>query len=82
MKLIEHSDSPRYVRLHPADNVVVVVNDQGVAEGSVFPDGLTTVEGVPQSHKVALVNIPKGARSAAMARSLATRSKTCARAAG
>ncbi|WP_213881765.1 galactarate dehydratase [Pseudomonas sp. dw_358] len=59
MQLIEHSDSPRYVRLHPDDNVVVVVNDQGVAEGSQFPDGLTVVEGVPQSHKVATVDIPK-----------------------
>jgi galactarate dehydratase len=59
MQLIEHSDSPRYVRLHPNDNVVVVVNDQGVAEGSQFPDGLTVVEGVPQSHKVATVDIPQ-----------------------
>ncbi|MFF7710875.1 galactarate dehydratase [Pseudomonas sp. NPDC007930] len=61
VELIEHSDSPRYVRLHDSDNVVVVVNDQGVGEGSVFPDGLTTIEGVPQSHKVALVDIPEGA---------------------
>jgi galactarate dehydratase len=59
MQLIEHSDSPRYVRLHPDDNVVVVVNDQGVAEGSRFPDGLTVIEGVPQSHKVATVDIAK-----------------------
>ncbi|MBD1551450.1 galactarate dehydratase [Pseudomonas typographi] len=61
MQLIEHSDSPRYIRLHEDDNVVVVVNDQGVGEGSVFPDGLTTIEGVPQSHKVALHTIPEGA---------------------
>lgn len=60
MQLIEHSDSPRYVRLHAADNVVVVVNDQGVAEGSRFPDGLTVIEGVPQSHKVATVDIAEG----------------------
>lgn len=61
MHLIEHSDSPRYIRLHDDDNVVVVVNDQGVSEGSAFPDGLTTVEGVPQSHKVATCDIPEGA---------------------
>jgi galactarate dehydratase len=60
MQLIEHSDSPRYVRLHDNDNVVVVVNDQGVAEGSRFPDGLQVIEGVPQSHKVATVDIPEG----------------------
>jgi galactarate dehydratase len=60
MQLIEHSDSPRYVRLHDNDNVVVVVNDQGVAEGSRFPDGLQAIEGVPQSHKVATVDIPQG----------------------
>lgn len=61
MQLIEHSDSPRYVRLHDDDNVVVVVNDQGVSEGSAFPDGLVTVEGIPQSHKVATRDIPEGA---------------------
>jgi galactarate dehydratase len=60
MQLIQHSDSPRYVRLHDNDNVVVVVNDQGVAEGSRFPDGLQVIEGVPQSHKVATVDIPQG----------------------
>lgn len=60
MQLIEHSDSPRYVRLHDDDNVVVVVNDGGLGEGARFADGLTLVEGVPQSHKVATVTIAKG----------------------
>ncbi|MDW9406579.1 galactarate dehydratase, partial [Pseudomonas soli] len=60
MQLIEHSESPRYVRLHPDDNVVVVVNDGGLGEGARFADGLTLVEGVPQSHKVATVDIRKG----------------------
>lgn len=60
MQLIEHSDSPRYVRLHDDDNVVVVVNDGGLGEGARFADGLTLVEGVPQSHKVATVPIAKG----------------------
>jgi len=60
MTLIEHSDSPRYVRLHENDNVAVVVNDQGVAAGSRFPDGLQVIEGIPQSHKVALVDIAQG----------------------
>jgi galactarate dehydratase len=59
--LIRHQDSPRHIRLNPADNVAVVVNDQGVAAGSRFPDGLEAIEGIPQSHKVALVDIAEGA---------------------
>ncbi len=54
MQLIEHSDSPRYIRLHERDNVVIVVNDQGVPAGTEFPDGLVTLDFVPQSHKVTL----------------------------
>ena len=44
MQLIQHQDSPRHVRLHPDDNVAIVVNEQGVAEGGQFPDGLVTRE--------------------------------------
>ena len=60
MQLIEHSDSPRYIRLHERDNVVIVVNDQGVPAGTEFPDGLVTVDFIPQSHKVTLEDIPQG----------------------
>ena len=60
MQLIEHSDSPRYIRLHERDNVVIVVNDQGVPAGTEFSDGLVTVDFVPQSHKVTLEDIPEG----------------------
>ena len=60
MTLIEHSDSPRSIRLHPLDNVAVVVNDQGVPAGTVFADGLVTLDFVPQSHKVTLEDIPQG----------------------
>ena len=60
MQLIETSDSPRYVRLHEDDNVVVVVNDGGLGEGARFADGLTLVEAVPQSHKVATLDIAQG----------------------
>jgi galactarate dehydratase len=59
--LIEHQDSPRYIRLHADDNVGVVVNDQGVAAGSRFTDGLTAIEHIPQSHKVALADLAEGA---------------------
>ena len=60
VELIQHQDSPRYICLNEADNVAVVVNDGGVPTGARFEDGLVTVENVPQSHKVALVDIPEG----------------------
>ena len=60
MTLIEHADSPRTIRLHARDNVAVVVNDQGVPAGTELADGLVTLDFVPQSHKVTLVDIPQG----------------------
>ncbi|MBD8705922.1 MULTISPECIES: galactarate dehydratase [unclassified Pseudomonas] len=60
MNLIQHADSPRYIRLHALDNVVVVVNDQGVPAGTEFDNGLVTVDNVPQSHKVNTVDIAEG----------------------
>ncbi|CAE6901296.1 galactarate dehydratase [Pseudomonas marincola] len=61
-QLIEHSDSPRFIRLHPQDNVMVVVNDQGVPAGTAFAEGLVTVDHIPQSHKVCLEDVPEGGR--------------------
>jgi galactarate dehydratase len=46
--------------MHANDNVAIVVNDGGLPAGTVFPDGLTLVEGVPQGHKVALTDIAQG----------------------
>ena len=54
-------DSPRYIRLHAADNVAIVANARGLPAGSVFPDGLTLRERVPLGHKLALVDIAAGA---------------------
>ena len=51
--------TPRYIRLHPADNVAIVVNDFGLPAGTVFPCGLTLTARVPQGHKVALAGIPE-----------------------
>ena len=51
--------SPLTIRMHAADNVVIVANDGGLPAGSVLPDGLTLVDRVPQGHKVALVAIAK-----------------------
>lgn len=51
---------PRRIRMHVADNVAIVANDGGLAEGATFEDGLVLRERVPQGHKVALVDIPAG----------------------
>ena len=52
--------TPLTIRMHQRDNVAIVANDGGLAAGTVFPDGLTLVERVPQGHKVALVDIAEG----------------------
>jgi galactarate dehydratase len=49
--------SPLYIRVHPQDNVAIVVNDGGLPEGAVFADGLVLPERVPQGHKVALADL-------------------------
>ena len=47
--------------MHAADNVAIVANDGGLPAGTVFADGLTLLEKVPQGHKVSLVDIATGA---------------------
>ncbi len=54
-------DLPRYIRMHVADNVAIVANDDGLPAGTLMPDGLTLVDKVPQGHKVALVDLAQGA---------------------
>ena len=53
--------TPRYIRIHHADNVAIVVNDFGLPKGTTFPCGLQLREHVPQGHKVALAEIGQGA---------------------
>ncbi len=60
-RTVPPGDTPRYIRLHGDDNVAIVVNAFGLPEGTVFPDGLTLREFVPQAHKVALSDIAAGA---------------------
>ena len=55
------SDVPRVIRMHPEDNVAIVVNDFGLPAGAELPSGLTLRERVPQGHKVALSDIAEGA---------------------
>src|SRR5579862_2307267 len=53
-------DRPRYIRVHPTDNVAIVVNEGGLPAGSEFASGLRLKDAVPEAHKVALVNIAAG----------------------
>lgn len=49
---------PLYIRMHPHDNVAIVVNTGGLPAGTHFADGLTLKDAIPQGHKVALVDLP------------------------
>ena len=51
---------PIFIRIHPADNVAIVGNDGGLPAGTAMNDRLTLRDSVPQGHKVALADIPKG----------------------
>jgi galactarate dehydratase len=50
-----------YIRVHPRDNVAIIVSPDGVAEGAALPGGLTAREHIPQAHKIALHDIAAGA---------------------
>jgi galactarate dehydratase len=51
---------PLYIKVHPRDNVAIVVNPEGLSAGTAFPDGPTLTERIPQSHKVALHDFEMG----------------------
>ena len=52
--------SARTIRVHPNDNVAVVVNEGGLPVGTQLPEGPTLIQTIPQGHKVALFDLPKG----------------------
>ncbi len=54
------NDTPLYIKVHVNDNVAIVVNNNGLTAGTVFPCGLRLKEHIPQGHKVALRPIAKG----------------------
>ncbi len=54
------ANTPLYIKLNDKDNVAIIANDGGLPAGTSFPDGLTLIEHVPQSHKTALRRIEKG----------------------
>jgi galactarate dehydratase len=47
--------------MHDNDNVAIVANDNGLPAGTVFDDGLTLLEHVPQGHKIALTDLAQDA---------------------
>ncbi len=52
---------PHRIAMHADDNVAIVANDGGLPAGTVFADGLTLRDKVPQGHKLSLVDIAQGA---------------------
>jgi len=54
------ASQPRLVRMHPADNVAIVVNEGGLPAGTPLDDGLVLLDKVPQGHKVALQTLAPG----------------------
>ncbi len=49
-----------YIRVNPRDNVAIIVQPEGTAEGSILPGGLAVRERIPQAHKVALADFALG----------------------
>jgi galactarate dehydratase len=53
-------EKPLYIKVHPGDNVAIIVNTGGLPEGTVFFDGLKLTERIPQGHKVTLTDLNQG----------------------
>lgn len=49
-----------YVRIHPRDNVAIILDPDGAPSGTAFPGGLIARDTIPQSHKIALGRIEAG----------------------
>ncbi|GGX96392.1 galactarate dehydratase (L-threo-forming) [Litchfieldella qijiaojingensis] len=47
----------RVIKVHANDNVAIVVEQGGLAEGTTLDDGLVLTGAIPQGHKVALTDI-------------------------
>ena len=53
--------TPLYVRINEADNVAIIVDPEGAEAGRTSSSGLKVLERIPQSHKVALCPVERGA---------------------
>ncbi|MBF9003172.1 galactarate dehydratase [Vibrio nitrifigilis] len=54
------TESPKYIKVHPDDNVAIVVTDGGLPKGTELYPGLILEEDIPEGHKVALEPIEQG----------------------
>ncbi len=61
MKTAPAATQPRFIRVHPDDNVAVVANQGGLAAGARLLCGAGLREDVPEGHKVALIDVAQGA---------------------
>jgi galactarate dehydratase len=52
---------PLYIKVHPEDNVAIIVNKDGLKKDTVFKDGLKLLCDIPQANKVLLEDISKDA---------------------
>ncbi|MDO6386500.1 galactarate dehydratase [Uliginosibacterium sp. 31-12] len=60
MNIPNTGKAPLIIRMHPADNVAVIVGVGGLPAGTEVAPGVVLREHVPQGHKVALEPIAKG----------------------
>src|SRR5437868_5516687 len=51
---------PRFIKVHPLDNVAIVVNEGGLPAGTRFESGLVLREAIPEALKLAFTTIPEG----------------------
>ena len=52
---------PLFIKVHPDDNVAIIVTEGGLPAGARFEDDLVLREPVPEAHKVALTDMQPGA---------------------
>ncbi|MCD7991381.1 MAG: galactarate dehydratase [Clostridia bacterium] len=52
--------SPLYIQISDKDNVAIAVND--IPAGTLVMDGVRAKQDIPQAHKIALRDIPKGGK--------------------
>lgn len=53
-------EQPILIKVNPKDNVETVVNPEGIPAGTKISDELTTIEHIPESHKISLIDFKTG----------------------
>lgn len=53
-------EKPILIKVHPSDNVEIVVNSRGIPAGTMISDNIKTTGYIPQSHKVSLIDFKAG----------------------